>query len=61
MLPAQLLKMRDCHTDIYVGTEEQLCAAGLVKPGQFPGHSGMPKVRATYFLSDGIPAQHGCL
>ena len=53
--------MRDCHTDIYVGTEEQLCAAGLVKPGQFPGHSGMPKVRATYFLSDGIPAQHGCL
>ena len=54
-----LLKTRYCHSDIYVGTQEQLCAAGLVKLGQFPGHPGMPRVCATYFLQDSIHAPTG--
>ena len=55
-----LLKARWWHTDKYVGTAEQLCACGLVQPGQFPGQPGRGKVRATYFMSDGQPVPHGC-
>lgn len=55
-----LLKARWWHTDEYVGTAEQLCACGLVQPGQFPGQPGRGKVRVTYFISDGQPVPHGC-
>lgn len=55
-----LLKTRYCHSDIYVGSPLQLCAAGLVRTDQLPGLPGMAKVRATYFLTDGVPVPHGC-
>lgn len=55
-----LLKNRYRHSDIFVGTAEQLCACGLVRPDQFPGQPGRGKVRATYFVSDGQPVPHGC-
>lgn len=54
-----LLKSRYRHSDGYVGTAEQLCACGLVRPDQFPGQPGRGKVRATYFVADGQPAPHG--
>ena len=54
-----LLKTRYRHSDEYVGTADQLCACGLVRPGQFPGQPGVGKVAATYFLADGQPARSG--
>lgn len=55
-----LLKTRYPHTDIYVGTAQQLCAAGLARLEQFPGQPGRNKVRATYFLADNLPVPAWC-
>lgn len=55
-----LLRARYVNWDEYAGTAEQLCACGLVQPGQFPGQPGRGKVRATYFLADGQPVPRGC-
>lgn len=55
-----LLRARSVSWDEYAGSAEQLCACGLVQPGQFPGQPGRGKVRATYFLADGQPVPRGC-
>lgn len=41
--------VRQIWTDDYIGTAADLVAAGIVKPGQFPGDPGRGKVRVTYY------------
>jgi hypothetical protein len=43
--------------DRYVGTAEDLIAAGLVREDQLPGQSGTNKTRRTFF--DGVPLRQG--
>lgn len=54
-----LLKERAANRDVYVGTAQQLCSAGLVRLDQIPGLAGTAKVAASFFVSDGLPVPKG--
>lgn len=56
-LAQALLRGTNSSWDEYVGSAEQLIAAGLVLPSQFPGEPGRGKYSASYRL-DGCPALH---
>lgn len=45
---ASLEKREEIHSDDYIGTKEQLIAAGLAKQGQFPGDPGRGKMMVSY-------------